>query len=330
MKETKVSDKLSQTFATARIWCLLSIVAAHVSYPATFAETFWSRLGTVGVPLFLFMAGYFFVPSRFESVWQLIKKKSLTIGVPWLCLGSLTWLYNAIQSSLFRSVEGYFNWMLGNGSYLYYIPVILLCFLLFYKAPKGVLYLALLINVLSVVLTAAGLLDFAVSFLGINHYLNVFNWLGFFTFGMLVQQVDDEKLLVFLRKTKWASIGLFLLTFIGLLLFQNVPFYYFSYFAIPYELLGGWAILSLSTFSLTKISFFARLSGSSFGIYLVHMIFIGLLDRWLGFFEITRLLLPFVIVAVCFLFFLIGRLFSRRIRLEKAYALVTGIRYLSP
>ena len=134
-KKNIISSDMSQTLATARIWCLLSVVAAHAVYVGTFAGAFWSRLGTVGVVLYLFMAGYLYNPSKFDSIVVLIKKKFLSIGVPWLCCGTLVWVYNAILSTKFRSLLGYIKWMFGNGTYLYYIPVIFACFLAFYKAP---------------------------------------------------------------------------------------------------------------------------------------------------------------------------------------------------
>ena len=107
---------------------------------------------------------------------------------------------------------------------------------------------------------------------------------------------------------------------------REIPYHYFSFVAIPYEILGGMAILSLSTYSLTRFSVFNCLSGFSFSIYLFHMILIGLFDRLLGISEITRLLSPMVIIASCFLVFLLAWNLAKGLRLEKIYTLLTGAR----
>lgn len=327
-KMKKANNNISNMFATARIYCLISIVSAHLYFPGTFAAEFLSRLGTVGVIGFLVMAGYFFHPQKFKSFGDLLAKKAVSIGIPWVALGSLAWFYNIILSSQFRSVEGYLRWIFGNGTYLYYLPVLLICFIAFHKAPKPLLFAALPITVVSVLLTASGVVDSVVSFLGINHYLNIFNWIGFFALGMLLQQFDPEKLFVSLKKIRFLNIVVFLIAFVFLLCFRNVDFDYFSYIAIPYEIVGAFAIFSLSTFSLVKYRWLNKLSTLTFSIYLIHMVFIGLLDQWWGRFEITRLLSPIAIISVCFLLFGIGELLAKKMQMHKIYALLIGLRVL--
>ena len=326
MSDTKISTQASQMFSTARIYCLISIVSAHMYFYGTFAYDFLSRLGTIGVILFLIMAGYFFKPSKFTSVGHLLKNKFYSICIPWLFLGSLTWLYKATLSSQFRSVNEYFKWILGNGSYLYYIPVLLLCFLMLYKAPEIILYALLPITAVSIFLTTCGLLDPIYSFIGISAFLNVFNWIGFFSLGMLLQKIDTEKLFDFFKKFRILNVSLFVTAFVLLLIFKNVSYGYFSYIAIPYELLGCMAILSMSTLSLTKFQFFKELSNLSFSIYLIHMIFIGLLDQIMNLSNITRLASPLIIIVVSFFFLFVGRFISKKIHLEKNYILLTGAR----
>ena len=122
------------------------------------------------------------------------------------------------------------------------------------------------------------------------------------------------------------NISLFTISFILLLVFKNVKYDYFSYIAIPYELLGCAAILSLSTLPLTKFSFFGNLSNLSFGIYLIHMIFIGLLDKVVNVSVITGFLAPIIIILASFTVLLAGLLISKKIRLEKIYVILTGVR----
>ena len=326
MSNMNLSSKISQMFSTARIYCLISIVSAHLIFPNTYAADFLSRLGTVGVVLFLIISGYFFRPQNFDNFWSLVKKKARTICIPWFTLGSITWMYNAFLSNHFRSVTGYINWILGNKTYLYYMPVLLVCFLVFYKAPKAVLFTAIPLNVCSIILTATGVLDSVVSSLGITHYLNVFNWIGFFALGMLLQLADSEKIYAFFKKFRFLAISLFVIAFVLLLIFRNIRFDYFSYVAIPYELIGGAAILSLSTFSLTKYRVFKKLSNYSFAIFLIHMIFIGLFDSILAKTIVTMFLSPIIIIGIVFVCFWLVEWLSGKAKLGKVYQLLVGIR----
>ena len=56
------------------------------------------------------------------------------------------------------------------------------------------------------------------------------------------------------------------------------------------------------------------------------MIFIGVLDGYLAKVAILRLLSPFVIIALAFGFLMLGLYISRKIKLEKIYCLITGLR----
>ncbi len=316
----------SSMFATARIYALLSIVSAHLYFLDTFEAAVLSRLSTFGVILFLFMAGYFFRPLKFENFGSLCRKKWISICIPWFFLGSLTFLYKALLSPSFRSVAAFFRWMIGYDSYLYYLPVLLFCFLICYKAPKICLWLMLPITVCSLLLTAAGVLGPVLAALHINNYLNPFNWIGFFALGMLAQGLGEETLFVFFKKSRFLWMALFVATFSLLLVFREVRFDYFSFVAVPFELLGAGATLGLSTFTLTHIPFFKRLSDISFSTYLIHMIFIGLLDEVLAKTAPTRFLSSVIIIAVCFAFFFITQGVAKRLHLHRAYEVLLGVR----
>ena len=326
MEKNKVSKSVSEMFSTARIYCLISIIAAHMYFPNSFAEVFLGKLGTLGVVLLLIISGYFYRPKKFDSVCFLLKKKFVSIGIPWLFLGSVVWLYNVIASEQFRSVTGYFNWIIGNGTYLYYMPILLICFLMFYKSHNVTLISALVLNAAFIVLTAFGLMNKVVSFFGINHYLNPFNWIGFFALGMILQQIDAEKLFNFFRKFRFLNVVLFVIAFVILLIFTNVKSDYFSLVAIPYELLGSLAILSLSTFNLTKYKIFKKLSAYTFCIYLIHMIFIGLLDSFLSMHILLMYFSPLVIMCFAFLVISVVEWFANKMKFRRIFCLAFGIR----
>lgn len=171
---------VSSMFSTARIYALLSIVSAHMFFPGTFSTVILSRAGTVGVVVFLIMSGYFYRPHKFSNLCRLIKTKFVSLCVPWFVLGTCTWIYKSIMIPDYCTITQLIKWIIGNGSYLYYMSVLVLCFLIFYKVKNGIKILALLATMLSNMLTASGTMEPILFFLKINNYLNIFNWIGFF------------------------------------------------------------------------------------------------------------------------------------------------------
>ena len=311
---------MSSIFATARIYALFSIVSAHLLFPDTLEYTILNRFGTIGVVMFLIMSGYFFRPEKFSTIGALLRKKFITVCVPWFFMGTLTWVYKAILTPTYRTVLQYISWIFGHGSYLYYMPVLMLCFIVMYKAPKFLRYSAIALKVFSIILTAAGVLT-----LPLGNNLNPFNWLGFFALGMLLQSADEETIVDFLIKYRFYIMALFAVAFTALVLFPDVPADYFSFVAIPYELLGAAAFFSLSTFVL-KSSVFKLISNYSFSIYLGHMIFVGLFDGVMSHFAATRLLAPTVIIAATAAVLFAASFVAEKIKLGKFLSLLTGIR----
>lgn len=317
---------VSSMFSTARIYALLSIVSAHMFFPGTFTTVILSRAGTAGVIVFLIMSGYFYRPHKFSNLWSLIKTKFVSLCVPWFVLGTSTWIYKLILIPDYRTITQLIKWIIGNGSYLYYMSVLVLCFWIFYKAKNGIKILALLATVLSNMLTASGIMEPILAFLKINNYLNVFNWIGFFSLGMLLQEINEEKIATFFVKYRYMLISLGGVAFLFVLVFNNIPADYFSYIAIPYELVLTLAIFSLSTFTLSEYRVLKKISDSSFTIYLIHLVFIGLLDGILAHFWITRFFSPIIIIALCFGTLEVVGFVAEKINIYKLYVLITGIR----
>ncbi|MBR5441870.1 MAG: hypothetical protein IKV44_02860, partial [Clostridia bacterium] len=107
---------------------------------------------------------------------------------------------------------------------------------------------------------------------------------------------------------------------------EGMDFTYFSYIAIPYQLLGSVALFSVSTLPLVRVKVFSLLSECSYAIYLTHMVFIGLLDAVLGKFIVLQIASPVIIIAAVFVVFMFGAVISKKLRLDKIYCLLTGLR----
>lgn len=326
-KQLTHKEKVSMIFSTARIYALISIVCAHIYFADGVVSSVFSRVGSIGVIVFLIISGYFYRTNRFGSFFNMIKKKIISIIIPWLVLGTLTWLYNFILTvDKSRFLISYINWIVGNGSYLYYLNVLFICFLIFYKNNKYILVFAVIFNIISIVCTAFGLLSNILNLLRINNYLNIFNWIGFFALGIMLQSVKDENIVRFILKSRFIFLALFNVALIVLIIFSTVEAHYFSLLAIPFELLGTLAIMGISTYDLTKIKVFKGVSNYSFTIYLVHVVFIGLLDVVFMKNIILIILCPALIICVCYILLWFVLFLAKKIKLKNFACLILGIR----
>jgi len=175
-------------------------------------------------------------------------------------------------------------------------------------------------------MTEMGLLSNVLLVIRVSNYLNLFNWIGFFAFGILLQDVNEEQIIAFLQKTRFIFIILFNLILTTLIIFPSVNVHYFTILAIPFEILGTLAIMGLSTFDLSKIKIFRVVSNYSFTIYLMHMVIIGTLDGLLAKYVILTLLSPLLIIVICYIVLWLVLFVSKKIKLEKLACLFLGVR----
>lgn len=282
-----IDRHISKMFCAARVLALLSVVSAHISLPETFAGNLFGRIGSIGVIAFIIMSGYFYNTDKYPNVTGLIADKFVKLIVPWVFMASVVFAYDTILGHKPFSFINYFKWIIGNGTYFYYMTVLVLC------------------------------------------YLNVFNWIGFFAIGLLLRKAEPDKIYVFFLKYRWLIIAAYNMALVMLLIFENIKADYFSYIGPVYELLGVAAIFSLSTLDLCRYKITVALSNSSFTVYLVHIMFIALIDDYFLLSAVTRLLMPLTVVLLAFAVLSLGRLICEKIHLSELYSLLTGIRKIN-
>lgn len=320
------NKKLSNTFMVARVFALISIVSAHLYFTnAPYAvEKAYSSIGSIGVVAFLLMAAYFYNTQKYNSILHMLRNKLYTVGLPWLFWGSVSYIYNSLLSRNF-SVIAYLNWMLGNGSYLYYLTVLFLLFVIFYRTNTAILISALAVNVVSLLLTAMGVLDPVIEFLHITNYLNVFNWVGIFALGILMKRVNPQKLFTFFGKTRWMFSTAFIAAVVVICLL-DIPTGYFSYVGIWLELLGVLAIFGVSTIPVLSNRLFADLSNMSFAVYLIYMMVIGVFDSAYDLNLITQILAVFVVIGISYVALLLCRWLIKTIKIDRVFYPLFGFR----
>lgn len=290
----------SVMFTVARTFSILSIVCAHITFPAYCPQVIsriYSILGSIGVVVFLFISGYYYNNKKYHSFFEMLKLKLITIGIPWIFLGSILYVYNALMNSFDITLLEWIKWIFGYKTYLYYLTILLICFIVFYQAKRILYIISIPITIVSIVLTAMGLMSPILEFFHITNYLNPFNWFGIFALGSLLRTISSQSLYTFIQKTRWLIILIFLLILLLLCVFE-LKVGYFSYIGIYFESVGALLIFAISTFKAFNISIFERISNNSFAIYLIHMAVIGVSGKIYNLHPITQLLAAVFIVLV--------------------------------
>jgi hypothetical protein len=174
-------------------------------------------------------------------------------------------------------------------------------------------------------LTASGLTDGYVSFMGITNYLNIFNWIGIFALGMLFRKIKDENLYKFFVKCRWFLVG-FLAVLLGMVCYFNMKTGYFSYLGIWIELFGALTIFSISTAKIFKNKLFFTVAELSFVVYLTNIVANGVVNDVYNLSALTQALAGFIVVAVCVFGFWVVKIISIKTKCEKVIFPILGIR----
>ena len=260
-----VQLQLSDSFYVYRTLAIISVVAAHCVYQDTIIRRISSMIGTAGVPIFLFAAGYFAkLNEPAEKFWH---KKLENIIIPWILYGMITYGIGVILGRTF-SFSNLIQWILGNGTWFYFVPVLLGCFVI-YRIGAHQLYIVLtfIVFIISNMLTSFDLVDYP-SWL--TKYQLVTNWCGFFAMGVLIAK---EELISYLcelhivwKLSVWVGWVLFS---IGYVLFCDTPSYW-SAVALPYEVLSM-AAWFLFAYSLRNFNILIDIGKKTYIIYFLHM-----------------------------------------------------------
>lgn len=325
MGNTEAKNSISKMFDAANAMAILSIVSAHITIrsPEVLANLY-ATIGSIGVVLFLIKAGYYFKNYPFVV---LVRKKFVSIILPWIILGSLVFVVNTILTSGIFNFSDWLLWLVGYKTYLYFVVVLLMCFLLFYKNNMVTLLGAIVINAFSLVLTACGVLEPVIEALHITNYLNIFNWIGFFAIGILLNRVNEEKLYLFIKSTRFIWIGLSVVG-TGLIVLGGYKVGYFSPLGWLYEILSTLSILGLCTFGFMQNKLLSGISSYGYAIYLLHMMFVGVLGKIYG---VHIVLTAIANIIVClFIYFILyaGNYIATKIKLGKTYGTIIGLRKL--
>ena len=261
-------------FYIMKIFACISVIAAHVNnyvYEESKIDSivtgFWSMYAQCGVIVFFLLSGFFFKKEAGFRV--LAKKKSKRIIIPWVVCASMTYLLMLLRSQGNPTLR-YFQWVLGYGSWYYYLTVLVVILLLFQllSISDTVIFICVAVNLVFIGCRTFWVKD-APIIPYLTDYLNPLNWVGFFALGIFIKKYE-----VYRKMSKCQYMGYLALVIFALSSIYNIRKSVFTYFNLSMvitELSGAVVVFYLAIKLARRKLNWRKIGESTFFIYLVHM-----------------------------------------------------------
>lgn len=286
---------------------IVSVISAHCNaiinteyQVAVILSKLLANFGTTGVLCFFFISGILFhFNGNFVEFW---KRKLIKFIPAWFVSSSAVYLYVHLRKPPL-SLESYINFIIGNGSYCYYMTILIIIYAIFTIFPFMRTRVGLII---CIIITLVSVLFFPkIGY--ISPYLNIFNWIGYFSLGYLLGKD------VFIRfENNVLNNKFFCIYFIyGVLLVIQLWFgsagSYWGGFNALVSWIGAFTVIILGIhLSRLKVPFFKKfeIAGQeSFFIYLWHMPIAGITARIMNinilvYFVLFRPIIVFIVMII--------------------------------
>ncbi|MCA1031319.1 acyltransferase [Bacillus timonensis] len=318
---------LIKSFAIISVICAHSAVIPNsYSYMNQIVSLLLHSIGSMGVPIFFIISGYLFNRSD-KSLKQFSNGKVKTIIVPWVTCATVVWLYVVLRKGGI-SLSSWFEFVVGVKHSTYYLTVLLLFFLIYFYLKKNDIFL-ISTGILSIIsITATSYSNNILNEITITPYLNPFNWMLYFSIGLLINKYNLLGRIAILAKRTLLLNIVVLITILYLNLRVNQSLSYWSDFAIINILISTFVILGLSSYLTNfKWNFLLLLGKYSFTIYLLHELVVGLIvnlssrvDIW--FITILRPVIILFIVMAGIIFY---KQSARKLKFENKLLMLIGV-----
>ena len=270
-----MDQQTSNVIYSTKALAVLSIICAHVtplnpSFGSAHVNSvsFLSIFGSIGVGIFYFFSGFFLASSKkqFTVFW---KTKIKSIVLPWVICGTLVYVYQFVHKGERASVTDWFYWLIGNGTYLYYLTclIVFYCICFPFRNKKATFFVLCIVSLISIMLTI-----FSDILSNYNPYLNPLNFGIWFAIGALVFLNNALDSIVCFFKNHIILVVVFsvsLLLLVCTIAFSSINYDYFKVLYIPCETFAIFASLGFG-FVLSRFSLFVDIGKQSFAIYLLH------------------------------------------------------------
>lgn len=263
-----IVSSLSNTFYAYKAMAILFVVMMHCIYSTRPVSRVAGALGILGVPIFFFTSGFFF--DRQETTKVFWKKKMRSVVIPWILYGILLYLFACALNNFSKVELPFLNWIFGYGSWLYFVPVLIQCFILFRICDnKWFDVVVFLLFILSNVLCVCGILK---DQSWCTQYQMVLNWCGFFQLGMYARKhILAVMKLLNKNPVRAAAVGLWILS--AIYYFNSNHVGYWSPVALVHELLGIVAFFVIADTCLKKVNLLVDIGKNTYVIFFLHMQF---------------------------------------------------------
>lgn len=268
-----MTKETSNAFYALKGLAIISVAIAHSPFQDADLGRLATILGTIGVPIFFIISGIFFDSS--VGIIEFAKKKSRRIIIPWIIWGGITYFLHILHDNSDFEVGGVgcIKWVLGYGTWLYYVLVLLLCYVIFLIVKRPAFkYILFIPAIITYVLSCYKQLEW----LPYSNSQNVFNWIGFFCIGIILKEHKIlEKSPKDIISQRTITLLLAITAIIGVIYFKTSYLMefrpgYWNFFAIPFELTAV-IVLYYVSFILKKCKLLLEFGRNSYILFFTHM-----------------------------------------------------------
>lgn len=308
-------------FDIIKIILIFSIICAHLSPIDNIIKInsiiswLYNSLGILGVPIFYFISGYLFYNNK-KSFKHFFLNKIKNIIIPWIFVGTVCYLIVFLfQNNI--SLIGFLNFIIGKGSYLYYLTILILLYILFFKYKDNFMFLLItfILGIVSIIYNI---------YYGIHEYsyINLLNWIPYFNIGLMTNKYNKlNKVLKFCKKNKF----LFLITFILVLisgLYLNSKVNYWTLIGIILIILFFFTTFGFIYKCDNKYKILNFIGENSLSFYLIHMPIAGIIVRISNVSSILILLRPIITIFITYLVIYLYKKIVERLNLNNLKLLI--------
>lgn len=198
-------QNVSDTIYIEKAFAMCSVVIAHLSFSAPLTRIM-GVVGTLGVPTFLILAG-FLTKEEDADFRRLLPKLVKRIIIPWAILSTVTYGIHIVMDNKPFTYADCIAWNLGYMTWLYYVPVYLICRLAgvaYYKLHKRQIRFLFIFSIFALSTISKYLTQYGIW--GVTKwmtpYQNPLNYIGYYFIGILIKRkylwkVPEIKYVVF-------------------------------------------------------------------------------------------------------------------------------------
>ena len=318
------------------VWCakavaILTVIIAHSNFQNVrpgWLVILFQRIGSMGVPVFLLLSAYYYRPTKYASLQELLKSRKSTF-VPWMILAGACYLWSYLRMGKEINVQSCLQFVLGYNSLFYFLSVLILLQVLFYffryvsiRKTAGV---CIVLSIISTELAAFGITDDIIARVGLTNYLNIINWVGFFAMGLYLQTKEDGEIIGYIKKIFCWAVLIWGILFALSGYVEHGQYGYFSILGIFMESASAILILRFA-WSICRYDWIVQLGKYSFAIYLVHINIVPIVNKFLGGNVFGEIASPFCTYIIAFLLIWCACMLLKKMKMSHLTKYVLGVR----